>query len=80
MTDAMELGEQARALLDSPVMQDVFNALENQYTEAWKRAETVEAREDFHRYVSILDGLRQALRSMALTAQLRRERLDKKVN
>lgn len=78
MSDPIERGLSAKALLDNPTFKDVMSEMATAYTETWKTAKTVEAREDLHRYVVLIEQLKADLQSMAttgdvLTAKRKRE-------
>lgn len=71
-----ERGIAARTILDSALFQQTLGALENEYVAAWRTAKTVEAREDCHRYVVLIEKLKADLTSIATTGDLERRRLD----
>jgi len=66
-------GHQARLLLDHHLTQEVLDGLEQSYLAAWRAAKTVEAREDCHRYVTLLGKLKADLGSIALTGDIELE-------
>ncbi len=70
-------GAHADNLLNSEFFSEILADLEAQWIGAWKRAETVETREDYHRKITVLADLKGSLRSIATTGQLERERLEK---
>lgn len=67
-------GEDAQRILDNPLFEESIQKLEETYTAAWKRASTVDAREDAHRYVSLISKLKEDLQSILLTGDLERKR------
>lgn len=71
----IERGIQAKALLDSPAFTDAVNRLMQSYFDIWLAAKTPAAREDMHRYVTILQNLKADLTSTATTGTLTRERV-----
>ena len=74
--DKIERGIQADAILSSPLFNEVLAALEQSYIATWKAADTVEAREDIHRYFVIIAQLKDDMRSIAMTGVLERKRQD----
>lgn len=71
-----ERGHAAQTILDSQIFRDVFAGLERTYMQQWRAARTVEAREDCHRHVVLLEKLKADLVSIATTGELERRRLD----
>lgn len=74
--EKIERGHQAKALLDSTIFKDAVTRLEQRYTEAWKAANTVELREDAHRYIRLIEWFVQDIRSVAITGAATQKRLD----
>jgi len=72
----IERGIQAKALLDSPAFSDAVNRLMQNYFDIWLAAKTPAAREDMHRYVTILQHLKADLTSTATTGTLTKQRTD----
>ena len=68
-------GEQAKHLLDHEILTEIFDALRQAYIRQWMAGQTVEAREDVHRFVAILDRVRADLKSISTTGELERKRL-----
>ena len=75
MLNPVERGERARALLENGLLREALDGLDAHYTQAWRQARTVEAREDCHRYVLLTEKLIADLTSIATTGALERERL-----
>ena len=75
MTDAIRRGESARALLDNALLREALKGLEAHYMAAWRLGRSVEAREDCHRYVVLVEKLGADLTSIATTGALERQRL-----
>lgn len=79
MTDAAEekvrRGQGAEALLENSVFRDAMAGLDLAYIAAWRAATTPEAREDCHRYITLVERLQSDIRSIAHTGQLERARL-----
>jgi hypothetical protein len=71
----MERGSRARALLDNALLRDAIAGLDRHYVEAWRRAGSVEAREDCHRYLKLVEKLVTDLTSIATTGDLEKKRL-----
>ncbi len=69
-TEKIERGYKAKALLENEFFKECFDALETAYVAAWKKALTVEAREDAHRYVTLLGWLKEHLKRIADTGKL----------
>lgn len=74
--DKAERGIAAQHLLDNELLNACWDALEAHYIKAWKDSRSVEAREDAHRYVSLITHLKQDLRSIATTGELETKRLE----
>ena len=66
----IERGYQAKALLENTFLAECLDGLEAKYLDAWRRAVTVEKREDAHRFVTLLEDLKQDLRSIATTGEI----------
>ena len=75
MTDKVERGVQAQYLLENALLKEIVNELDEHYHAAWHEAKTVEAREDCHRYVTLLKRLTTDIQSIALTGKLEAARL-----
>lgn len=67
-------GQAAKALLDSELLSEVFEALDAAYVLEWRNAETTDEREAAHTRISLLSEVRKELEQMALTGELVRER------
>lgn len=67
-----ERGHQANQLLANSLLQESLAALTDQYVQSWRQAKTVEAREDCHRYVMVIDKFQDHLRSIATTGEIER--------
>lgn len=74
MTDKIERGIAAKAILENPTFREVINDLDAKYHALWREAKTVEAREDLHRYVKCLEHITDDLRSVATTGDVERAR------
>ena len=68
--DKEDRGRRARALLDDPLLEQVLSGLDAQYVKAWRGAKTLEAREGAHRYICLIERLKEDLSSQALTGAL----------
>jgi hypothetical protein len=73
--DKIERGRAAQALLENPLLQSALAGLEAAYTEAWRQARNVEAREDCHRYVRLVEKLAGDLQSIVTSGALEEARL-----
>lgn len=71
-------GEQARALLENPLLQEAFAALDKSYVEAWRGtgARDAEARERLWQATQIVGKVRTHLRTVMDTGKLARHELD----
>ncbi len=67
-------GQRAQALLKDKLLIESLGALEELYTEAWRRGRTLAAREDAHRYVTLVEKFREHLTSLVLTGTLEGKR------
>lgn len=74
MTDKIERGLQAQHILEHPLFNELLAELETSYIDVWKKADTVEAREDAHRYVVLLASLKHDFQSVATTGRLTAQR------
>ena len=72
----IERGHMAKAMMESEAFQSTINDLLQRYVDAWIAGKSVEAREDAHRYVTVIGLLKNDLRSMAMTGDLTRQRLE----
>lgn len=66
MTDGQRShrGEEARRILENEIFQEAISSLEKTYTEAWKAGKTLEAREDAHRYIQLIQRFTLDLKSV----------------
>jgi hypothetical protein len=65
-----ERGDRARLLLEDELMAEAFSALDAHYVRAWRDARTTEAREDAHRYVTLLEKFKAHLKSLVTTGEM----------
>lgn len=72
--DKERLGHIANELARNEAFRHVMASLRDRYIENWQNARTVEAREDCHRCVRILDEIEKDLGSIATTGELTRKR------
>ena len=70
MADKIARSIEAQRILDSEVTQDALDKLEKVYIAAWRNGKTVEAREDAHRYLTVLGKFAQHFRSLTTTGEL----------
>lgn len=68
--DKVERGHQADALLQNALLKQALNELDEFYCAAWRAAKTVEAREDAHRYVTLLTKLVADIQSISTTGKM----------
>lgn len=73
--DKVQRGIAAQHLLQNELLQEILNELDGTYHAKWRIAKTVEAREDLHRYVMVLERLTADIRTIATTGKLEEERL-----
>ena len=70
-----ERGHQAQLLLENALLKEILSGLDAEYHAAWRKATTVDAREDLHRYVKVLERISSDLQIIAQTGQLERARI-----
>lgn len=68
--DKVERGQRAEILLKDPLLRQTLAGLEDEYVKAWKQARTLDAREDAHRLVRLIERFRDHLASLAFTGTL----------
>ncbi len=68
-------GASADALLENALFREVIAGLEQHYTDAWRAARTVEAREDCHRYVTLVDKLVGDIRTISTSGKFAAQRI-----
>ncbi len=73
--DKIQRGIAAKHLLDNELLKEILNELDGTYHAAWRNAKTVEAREDCHRFVKLLERLTANIRTIAITGKLAEEDL-----
>jgi len=73
--EKLERGFKAATLLNSEFFQECFDRLEARYIEAWRASLTVEAREDAHKYVRLIEWLKADLQSIATTGEIEAQRV-----
>jgi hypothetical protein len=73
--EKLERGFKAATLLNNEFFQECFDRLEARYIEAWRASSTVEAREDAHKYLRLIEWLKDDLQSMANTGNLEAARI-----
>lgn len=71
----VERGIAAKLLLENELLKEILNGLDETYHAKWHTAATVEAREDLHRYVRVLEQLTADIRTIATTGKLEEQRL-----
>jgi len=74
--DKINRGYQAKSLLENELFREVLNTLDAEYHRLWRKARTVEAREDLHRYVILCEKLIQDITSVANSGDLEQARQD----
>lgn len=74
--EKLERGAHAEALLANPFFKQVLNELDGEYHARWRKAATVESREDLFRYVKVLEHIQDDLKTIAHTGKLERRRLE----
>jgi hypothetical protein len=73
--EKLERGFKAATLLNNEFFQECFDRLEQRYIEAWRASSTVEAREDAHKYLRLIEWLKHDLQSMATTGEIEAQRV-----
>lgn len=68
--DKVERGQRAEILLKDPLLRQTLEGLEDEYVKAWKQARTLDAREDAHRLIHLIERFRDHLASLAFTGTL----------
>lgn len=68
--DKVERGQRAEVLLKDPLLRQTLEDLEEEYIKAWKQARTLDAREDAHRLIHLIERFRDHLASLAFTGTL----------
>lgn len=68
--DKVERGQRAEILLKDPLLRQTLEGLEEEYIKAWKQARTLDAREDAHRLIHLIERFRDHLASLAFTGTL----------
>jgi len=76
LTDKVQRGLAAKNLLENQLFREVMTALDGLYHAKWRAAQTVEAREDLHRYVTVRDQIIQDIQTIATTGKLEEKRLE----
>lgn len=70
-------GEEAKRLLENVILQEALSALDQIYIQAWRNAQTLEAREDLYRYVTITKQFKSDLEAIVKDGQFAVDRLKK---
>ncbi len=73
--DKIARGYQADQLLQNALLKECLNGLDEYYCAVWRKSKSLEAREDAHRYVTLLTKLVQDLQSISTTGKLEDARL-----
>lgn len=73
--DKIQRGMNADALLENEMLKESMAALGNYYTQAWHDADKIEAREDCHRYMKLIERFWTDLRSVSNTGKLEQARI-----
>jgi len=73
--EKLERGFKAQSLLNSDILQECFAKLEQRYIDAWRASSTVEAREDAHKYVRMIEWFKHDLQSIANTGDIEAARI-----
>lgn len=64
--DKVERGQRAEILLKDPLLKQTLEGLEDEYVKAWKQARTLDAREDAHRLIHLIERFRDHLASLSV--------------
>ena len=76
MTDKATRGIAAQHLLENELFKEVMSELDGIYHAKWRSAQTIEAREDLHRYVTVRDQIIKDIQTIATTGKLEEQRLQ----
>lgn len=74
--EKIERGFQAQSLLNNEFFKEVMGNLETRYVEAWKAAVTLEAREDAHKYIRLIEWFKDDIRTIATEGIVTKHRID----
>lgn len=73
--ERMHLGSEARNLIENAAFVKAVSELDATYIRAWRNAKTLEAREDAHRYMMLLNQFAADLNKMVLDGALTDKRV-----
>lgn len=73
-SNKVERGIAAQHLLENAMFRQALNDLDEHYHAIWHIAQTVEAREDLHRYVTLIPKLVDDLQSIMTTGEIEQQR------
>jgi hypothetical protein len=74
--EKLERGFKAATLLNNEFFQECFTTLEARYIEAWRASSTVDAREDAHKYLRLIEWLKYDLQSIATSGDIEAKRAE----
>lgn len=74
MSLKIERGLAAQHLLENELFKEVMSELDGVYHAKWRVAQTVEAREDLFRYVTVRDQIIKDIQTIARTGKLEEAR------
>lgn len=72
-------GERAQALLDNPLLNEAFDAVDATLVSIWREAKTVDVREQAHIAVKLLPQIRQVIEAHVKEGELARKKLEEMV-
>lgn len=77
MTDEQisKFGAQAKELLENEILQKAMASLDEIYVEVWRKAQTVEKREDAFRYVQLCKQFKSDLQAIIKDGQIAQHRI-----
>jgi hypothetical protein len=77
-TEEIRRGEQARALLEDPLLAEAFAVLEQSYIEGWRSTPVMaaQAREHIWAHLKALEQVRAHLTSVLKSGQMSRQQLE----
>ncbi len=78
--DKIVRGSEADRLLGSELVSEVLDEMDSMYVKKWRKAQTVDEREEAHRRVVAIEELRARLRSISVSGVEERKRQDKEDN
>lgn len=73
--DRSKRGDVARRILEDDLFKEAAIELDRIYVNVWRNAKTIEAREDAHRYMVLLNRMLTHFKSIATTGEIEKRAL-----